>query len=99
MKIQEVKQTIIPILKKHGVIRASLFGSLVRGEMKKRSDIDILVELPKKITGFDYIGLRMDLQEDLEKALKKKVDVVEYDGIKPALKKYILPEQIPIFSS
>ena len=42
-----IKQQAIPIFKKYGVSRASLFGSVVRGEEKKSSDIDILVEVPK----------------------------------------------------
>ena len=88
---------IIPILKKYGVIRASLFGSVARGEDTDKSDIDILIELPKNLSGLDYFGLKMDLREDLEKKLKRKVDLVEYDYIKSSLKKYILPEQQIIY--
>lgn len=88
---------IIPILKKYGVSRASLFGSVVRGEETKKSDVDILVELPRNLTGFDFIGMKMDLKEELEKKLKKKVDLVEYHLIKESLKKYILPEERLIY--
>jgi len=87
-----VKQLAVPILKKHEVIRASLFGSIVRGEVKKGSDIDILVEVPESKSLFDM----MDIQFELEDVLKKKVDLVEYDLIKPRLKPYILKEQIKI---
>jgi predicted nucleotidyltransferase len=90
--IQSVKQLAVPILKKHEVIRASLFGSIVRGEVKKGSDIDILVEVPESKSLFDM----MDIQFELEDVLKKKVDLVEYDLIKPRLKPYILKEQIKI---
>jgi len=94
MKItaQSIRKQAIPILKKYGVSRASLFGSFVRVEIKKGSDIDILVEIPKNRSLFDV----MDIQFDLEDALKKKVDLVEYDLIKPRLKPYILKEQIKI---
>jgi len=61
--------------------------------MTIKSDIDILVELPKNIHGFDYVDLKVDLQTDLEAGLGKKVDLVEYELIKPTLKKYILPSQ------
>jgi len=88
---------IIPILKKYGVSRASLFGSVVRGEDTKKSDIDILIEMPKELTGLDYFGAKMELKEELEKKLKKKVDLVEYNLIKESLKKYILPEHRPIY--
>ncbi len=95
--IQTIKKQAIPILKKYGVSRASLFGSVVRGEIKKRSDIDFLVELPKKLEGLDFIGMKMDLKEELEKKLNRKVDLVEYNLIKSSLKKYILPQQEPIY--
>lgn len=83
---------IIPILKKYGVSRASLFGSVVRGDTHKNSDVDILVEVPKDKSLFDI----MDIQFELEDKLKKKVDLVEYDYIKPRLKSHILSEQIQI---
>lgn len=83
---------IIPILKKYGVSRASLFGSVVRGDTHKNSDVDILVEVPKDKSLFDM----MDIQFELEDVLKKKVDLVEYDYIKPRLKSYILKDQIQI---
>ena len=83
---------IIPILKKYGVSRASLFGSVVRGDTHKNSDIDILVEVPKDKSLFDM----MDIQFELEDVLKKKVDLVEYHLIKPRLKSHILSEQVKI---
>jgi len=83
---------IIPILKKYGVLRASLFGSVVRGDTHKNSDVDILVQVPKNKSLFDM----MDIQFELEDALKKKVDLVEYGYIKPRLKSQILGEQVQI---
>lgn len=97
MDIDIIKQKVIPVLKKYGVSRASLFGSIVRGEAHKKSDIDILVELPKTFQGFNYIEARLDLQEELEKKLNRRVDLVEYDLIKKSLKKYILNNQLPIY--
>lgn len=96
-KIDKYIVKIVPILKKYGVRRASLFGSIVRGEATKKSDIDILVELPESLQGLDYVEAKMSLQEELEKKLKSKVDIVEFDSIKESLKKYILPEQKPIY--
>lgn len=92
MSKQEIAKKIIPILKKQGVKKAALFGSQARGEATKKSDVDLLVQLPKKFGLFEMGGLKMDLQE----ALKKKVDLVEYSTIHPLLKKQILNEQISI---
>lgn len=99
MKISSVEKTIIPVLRKYGVSQASLFGSIVRNEMKSRSDVDLLVKLPDNIHGFDYVSLRLNLQEELERKLKRKVDLVEFDYIKSSLKKYILTGQRPIMQS
>ena len=43
-QIDNYKSLILPILKKFGVLKASLFGSIARNELTKDSDIDILVE-------------------------------------------------------
>lgn len=80
------------IFKKYGVKKAAIFGSYARGEQKKRSDIDLLVELPGGSTFFDLIGLQMEM----EKALGKKVDLVTYDSLHHLLKDMILAEQISI---
>lgn len=93
MYVDKYVVKIIPILKKYGVTRASLFGSIVRGEETKESDIDILIEVPDSKSLFDM----MDIQFELEDALKKKVDLIEYKGIKPALKDSILSSQLPIY--
>lgn len=47
MITQILKRKIIPTLKQQGVIKAAFFGSASRGELKKKSDIDILVKFKK----------------------------------------------------
>lgn len=66
------------------VLRAYLFGSYVRGQADKESDIDILVDLDynEKI-GLQFIQMKLDL----EKLLNSKVDLVSSAG----LSKYIQP--------
>ncbi|RLI77646.1 hypothetical protein DRP05_09545 [Archaeoglobales archaeon] len=92
MEIEKLKSKVIPILKKHGVKKAVLFGSLVRGEMGEDSDIDILVKIDKDISLLDFVGIKLELEE----VLGRKVDLVEYDTIKPRLKDRILKEQVVI---
>ena len=88
--IQSIKKKIIPILKRYGVKKAAIFGSFVRGEARKTSDIDILVEIKKDISLFDFIGLKLEIEE----ALGKKVDLIEYSTIKPLIREKILKEQV-----
>lgn len=92
VRIEQIKKKVIPILKQAGVKKSSIFGSYVRGEQTKSSDIDILVDFPKGKSLFDFI----DLELKLEKALGKKVDLGEYTTIKPRLKEYILNEAVKI---
>lgn len=90
--LEEIKKKAVPILEEEGATRAALFGSVIRGEVGKSSDIDILVDLPKGKSLFDFIGIQLKLEE----ALGRKVDLVEYSTIKPRLKPYILNHQFPI---
>lgn len=76
-------------IRKYGVKRIGVFGSYVRGEQKKKSDIDTLVEFKKGEKTFDnYMGLTIFL-EDL---FNCKVDLVIAENIKPLLKPYIQKE-------
>jgi len=90
--IEYIKRKILPILKHYGVKKAGLFGSFVWSEMKKVSDIDILVEIEKDISLFNFVGIKLEIED----ALGEKVDLVKYDTIKPILKDRILNEQARI---
>ncbi|MBS3136366.1 nucleotidyltransferase family protein [Candidatus Woesearchaeota archaeon] len=79
------------VLIKYNVKQAGIFGSFAKGKQRKDSDIDILIQPPAKI-GFGFSGI----QADLEKSLKKKVDLVSYNGLSPYLKKEILENEIRI---
>ena len=92
MSIDEVKSKAIPILKRYGVKKAAIFGSVVRGEAEASSDIDILVEIEGDMSLLDFVGLKIEIEE----ALGKKVDLVEYSTIKPLIKERILSEQVVI---
>ncbi|MBN2019068.1 MAG: nucleotidyltransferase family protein [Sedimentisphaerales bacterium] len=89
MTREQLKKGILPLLERYGVRRASLFGSVVRGEDTPDSDIDILVELPDTASLLELAGLKIDLEE----ALNKKVDVLTYDSLHPLLRDRILKEQ------
>ncbi len=94
MSINEIKSKIRPILKRHDVKKAAIFGSYARGEEKKRSDVDILIKYRyDNKTLLDLAGLHLEL----EKKLKKKVDILTYDSIHPLLKDIILNEQKSIY--
>lgn len=92
ISLDQIKARALPVLKKAGVLRSSLFGSYVRGEARENSDIDILVEFPKGKSLLDLVALERKLKE----SLGKKVDVLTYKSISPLLKEYIQRDQIQI---
>jgi len=91
--INRIKPKIIHILKKNKVKKAGIFGSYARGEQKKNSDVDILVEISDK--NMSLLGF-IELKLKLEDALRRKIDLVEYNSIKPLIKEKILNEEIKI---
>ncbi|MFU8766810.1 MAG: nucleotidyltransferase family protein [Candidatus Methanoperedens sp.] len=88
-QIIEIREKILNALKQNDVKRASLFGSVVRGELTDESDIDILVEFKGRKSLLDLVGLKLELEE----MLKRKVDVLTYNSLHPLLKDRILREQ------
>lgn len=81
-----IHKIITPFLKSCGVVRAGLFGSTARGEDKSDSDIDLLIDTDGKMTVFKIVGLKQDLEE----RLGRKVDIVEYDAIKPTMRESVM---------
>ncbi len=88
-QIVEIRDKILKTLKRNDVKRASLFGSVVRGELTDKSDIDILSEFRGRKSLLDLVGLKLELEE----VLKRKVDVLTYNSLHPLLKDRILREQ------
>lgn len=88
-----IKRKVLPILKRHSVKRASIFGSFARGEAKTNSDVDLLIEYKAKNKSlFDLV----DLKSELEETLGRKVDIVTYNSIYWRLREQILAEQVKI---
>ncbi|MBI4652673.1 nucleotidyltransferase family protein [Candidatus Kuenenbacteria bacterium] len=88
-KIREKIQEQLPLLKeKYHVKKIGIFGSFARGEQRKGSDVDVLVEFYTPVGFFEFIRL----ENLLSRALRQKVDLVSKKAIKPAVKKKIFKE-------
>ena len=76
---------VINICKKYAIIELSIFGSSIRDDFNNNSDVDILVSFGKNsnITLFDV----MELENEFSKLLNKKVDIVEKESLKNAIRK------------
>jgi len=77
---------------KFKVKEIGIFGSYVKGEERKRSDVDILVEFKEPVGLFDFI----ELEEYLSKLIGLKVDLVSKKALKPIIGEYILKEVVYI---
>ncbi|PIQ11837.1 MAG: DNA polymerase subunit beta [Hydrogenophilales bacterium CG18_big_fil_WC_8_21_14_2_50_58_12] len=90
--LQSKRNEILALAAKHGASNVRLFGSVVRGEDREDSDVDFLVDMQETRSLFDLIGL----QQDFEKAIGRKVDVLTSNGINRYLKDRILGEAAPL---
>src|SRR5512135_1558532 len=92
-KILEILHRQIPVLaERYSVERLEVFGSYVRSEQKKDSDLDLLVtfkEVPSLLTFLAIENYLSDL-------LGVKVDLVMKDSLKPKIGEQILREAIPV---
>ncbi|MBI5324584.1 MAG: nucleotidyltransferase family protein [Ignavibacteriae bacterium] len=65
------------LFNKYHLKTIGLFGSVCREDFTDNSDVDILVEFDKSI-GVEFI----DLADELEQLLNRKVDLVSKNGVK-----------------
>ncbi|WP_369018246.1 nucleotidyltransferase family protein [Thermatribacter velox] len=71
--------------KKHKVKMIKIFGSYAKEEQKESSDIDLIVDFEEPPTFIEFIRF----QEELEKLLGVKVDLLTEESISPFIKPYI----------
>ncbi len=90
--LSELGKRVVPALRRHGVVRAGIFGSTARGERREGSDLDVLVEFEGGRTLFDLV----DLRDELTRLLGRDADVVTYQSLHPVLREQVLREQVPI---
>ncbi len=96
-KLEKMKEVISkhkPLLhSKFKVKELSLFGSYVKGEYNKGSDVDILVDFSSPIGFFAFL----ELEDYLKHLLKvKRVDLVSKKALKPFIGKHILKEAVKL---
>ena len=90
--LKVLRQQIPMLAERYSVDTLEVFGSYVRSEQKKDSDLDILVtfkEVPSLLT---FIAMENYLSD----LLGVKVDLVMKDSLKPKIGGQILRESIPV---
>lgn len=95
---EELKTTLSAhkkeLSEKYAVREIGIFGSYVRGEQKKKSDVDVLVKFEESanLSLLDFIGLENYLSD----VLGVKVDLVEKNALKPRIGKHVLEEVVNV---
>lgn len=90
--LKEKREDILRIAARHGARNIRVFGSVARGEVDEKSDIDLLVEMDPDRSLLDHAGLWLDLQD----LLGCKVDVVSENGLRPRMRERVLKEAVPL---
>lgn len=90
--LQRLRVHLPELHERYDVHALWLFGSYVRGEQKRGSDLDILVEFDRTPTFFDFVRLERYLSEQLG----VKVDLVMKTALKSNIAHHILEEVVPV---
>ena len=90
--LQRRRDEILSIAARHGARNIRVFGSVVRGEDRPESDVDLLVELDEDRSLLDHAKLIVDLSD----ALGCKVDVATVHGLKERIRARVLGEAVTL---
>lgn len=75
--------------------RVSLFGSQVRGDAKKDSDIDLLIEVDRPMGALEFVSIELFLSKELG----TKVDLVEPDALSKYFRDDVLKEAEVLYTA
>ncbi|ONN27353.1 hypothetical protein XJ44_04235 [Thermosipho affectus] len=87
-------EKITEILKKNGAKKIAIFGSRVRNDWRKNSDIDILVEFLKKPSLLEITGIKLEIEDNIG----EKVDLITFEGLDDYIKEKVLSTMVVVYS-
>ena len=90
--LQSKRAQILTIAARHGARKVRVFGSVARGTARRNSDIDFLVEMEEGRSLLDHAALILDL----ERLLKRSVDVASERGLRRLVRKHVLKGAIAL---
>lgn len=90
--LQSKRTQILTIAARHGARKVRVFGSVARGTARRNSDIDFLVEMEEGRSLLDHAALILDL----ERLLKRSVDVASERGLRRLVRKHVLKDAIAL---
>ena len=87
-----LKENEVILKERFKVKEIGIFGSYVRREYKKGSDLDVLVEFEEPVSLLEFVALESHLSE----LIGVKVDLVMKTALKPRIGRHILKEVVYI---
>ena len=90
--LQSKRSQIIQIAARHGARKVRVFGSVARGTAHRGSDIDFLVDMEEGRSLLDHAALIIDL----ERLLKRSVDVASERGLRRLVRKGVLKDAVAL---
>jgi uncharacterized protein len=99
MNKEQIKKNVYDAIKtdpnKEDILSVSLFGSYAYGKPKADSDIDLLIEFkPRAVVGFFKLS---DIKRNLEKYLKKEVDLVTPSALSKYFRDEVIAQAYPLY--
>jgi predicted nucleotidyltransferase len=84
------------LCRRYGIRKLAVFGSAIRGEMGRESDLDILVEFEPEVA----LGLRfITLQAELSALFGRRVDLVTAGFLSPHFRLRVVQEAVPLYEA
>ena len=95
--LADISSTISRVLARYDVREAYLFGSFARGEQAPDSDIDLRLACGATMT----FGTLYELSLELEKELRRKVDIVTNppEHMRPAFRKNLEQDEVRLYEA
>jgi predicted nucleotidyltransferase len=90
--VQALRDQLPELRARYSVRSLGIFGSYVRGEQERGSDLDLLVDFDRVPTLFEFVRLERHLSQQLG----VPVDLVMKTALKPTIGRYILEEVVPV---
>ena len=91
-RLQQMREKILQIARKHNAEKVYVFGSCARKEETPESDVDLLVEFNQNATLFDQV----DIRDEMHSLLDCEVDVISKRGLNPFIKRRVLAEAVEL---
>ena len=96
-KIDIPKESLESFCRRYQIRRLALFGTVLREDFRSDSDVDVLVTFePSAIVSFMTLG---QMKRELSSILKRPVDLVPQEGLKPAIRNSVLESAEEVYAA